>query len=277
MVILSVSKEHITYGYVTQIVPFRKLAEVTGRYNYSASVFKGGHRLGSNVESLGNVMIYDFDDGVISLDEMESFLWENGVSAMLATSKSHQKEKNGLRACDRFRLFLPMHRRLKIAKDDYSLFYCFVAELFDIADAIDSACKDASRFYYPNPNQEVRLIETGSILDAEVLEKNFRVYAAALRKAATPKSTVSYQKKHGTSMKTNEVSGDTIVELRNGEQRQLREFDYLAGNETVPCRCISPAHEDRNPSAFIGRSNRGGGLQVKCVSCGYMAFMASEG
>ena len=75
------------------------------------------------------------------------------------------------------------------------------------------------------------------------------------------------------SYKENEVSPDTEIECAYGVIYPLSHFEYLSENETVPCRCINPAHEDRNPSAFVGRSKSSGRLMVKCSGCGALYFM----
>lgn len=278
MITLSVSEHDITKGYKSWVVPFSRVGEVTAKYNYSAATFKNGYRDGDHVAALGSVMIYDFDDGVITIDEVADFLLNNKISAIIATSKSHQKEKNGKPPCDRFRLFVPFDRRIKINHSDYSDFYMYMAKFLRIDDKIDVACKDRSRFYYPNHSQVVRYLNTGMVLDADVFERNFELFkhktAKQQPKKANPPKKQKQQQQMG--LKNNEIPRDTQIELKGGEIKYLYEFEYLTGNETVPCRCVNPAHEDKNPSAFVGRSKTGKGLQIACKGCGNTVYAPKD-
>ncbi len=277
MINLSISND-ITKGYANVIAPLRKLADYTKQYNYSSSAYENNYRKGDNVYSLGNCLIYDFDDGEVTVDEIVEYLTDNKVSSVVATSKSHQIAKNDKPACDRFRLFVPLNKTLTITKDEYSLFYMFVARVLNIDDLLDGACKDVARFYYPNNRQEVHMIETGYILDTNILQQNFALHNEKIKedlKKPNPKPAIA-NNCSSTGLKSNEVPRDTVIELKYGEVTTLAELDYLQGDQTVPCRCINPSHEDRNPSAFVGRSRTGGALQVTCRSCGYTAYMGKE-
>lgn len=278
MVIINVSS-HITENYKTHYIPWLSLYKWTKRYNYSSTIFTNGYRHKSKVKSLGNIVIYDFDDGKVSINEVAGFLFNNKITGAIFTTKSHQKEKGNKPACDRFRLLIPLSRQLKVSIDDYSLFYDFLAKILKIEDKIDKACKDPARMYYPNPNQEETYINTGYIFDAGVLEVSFKRYKAAKdnerkEQQANNIKQYRYNRQKSGKLAKNEVPADTEVELKGGELRLLKDFEYLQGDERVTCRCINPSHEDRHPSAFIGRANnKDNSLMITCRGCGQTYFM----
>lgn len=276
MIELSVS-DNLTYGFKRCVVPFLSIGDYIKKYCYSASTYHNGHRHKDNIASLGNVLIYDFDDGKIPLLSMKKFMENNQVTSAIFTTKSHQKEKNGKPAVDRYRLFVPFSKPFTISIDLYSNFFMYVAELLNIKDAIDTACKNPSRSFYPNPNQAEIYIEQGRIFDTDFFEAQFLKYNKKHNmqvKKEIKDNTYSKEQTYSTkSYKENEVSPDTEIECAHGVVYPLSHFEYLSENDTVPCRCINPAHVDRNPSAFVGRSKGSGRLMVKCSSCGAIYFM----
>lgn len=277
MIELSVS-DNLTYGFKKYNIPFLSIGDYIKKYCYSASTYHNGHRHKDNIESLGNVLIYDFDDGKIPLLSMKKFMENNKVTSAIFTTKSHQIEKNGKPAVDRYRLFVPFSKPFTISVDAYSDFLMYIAEILNIQCAIDTACKNPSRSFYPNPNQAAIYIEQGRIFDTDFFEAQFLKYNKKHNVQVKKDNQEISAKKAGTyisskTYKENEVSPDTEIECAHGVVYPLSHFEYLSENETLPCRCINPAHEDRNPSAFVGRSNSSGRLMVKCSSCGATYFM----
>jgi len=64
---------------------------------------------------------------------------------LIATTKSHQKDKNGL-TCDRFRIVFITDRTIKLESEMYSR---FMANVYDsLGVPADESCKDSSRMYY---------------------------------------------------------------------------------------------------------------------------------
>lgn len=272
MVELNISNE-LTFGFQKYNIPFTSIGKYIKKYCYSACSFKSGHRNKENIESLGNLLIYDFDDGAVTVDEMRKYLENNKLTSAIFTTKSHRIEKNGKPAVDRYRLFIPFSRNIEVSVYDYSDFFMYVAKLLNIDDLIDTACKNPSRSFYPNPKQEEYYIDGGRIFDTDFLQNNFKKYSEKNIDKKTPiKNTPKKEIRHAGEVKENEVSPDKEV-IVYGKRMRLGDFTYLNQNETVQCRCISPYHEDKNPSAFIGRSNKSGSLMVKCSSCGAVYFM----
>jgi len=109
--------------------------------NWSAGTFKDGIRRISNWIS-SDILALDIDSGCTIEEAKEKF---KGYKAIFATTKSHQKEKNGI-ICDRFRVLLPLELTIT-SESDYRATW-FAA--FKLWPFIDEACKDPSRFFYPS-------------------------------------------------------------------------------------------------------------------------------
>ena len=295
MITLSISKD-ITAGYTEMYVPFERLASITSKFNYSPSSYREGYRKQDNVINLGNTLMFDFDDGSISIDEMvgflndngvtaflsttksQGFLNDNGVTAFLSTTKSHNKDKHG-KVCERYRVIVPLSGKINLPVDKFGDFYMFVARVLQFSEHLDKVCRDSARFFYSNPAQEVYLIKTGYVLDTEILIKNFKIYMEnnqqEEKKEEIKKTAAQYEnkKKDSDRLCKNEVSPDTLVEVKGGAAKPLSSFAYLQVGDSVPCRCLNPNHEDKHPSAFISRSKHEiGGLKVQCSGCGYTVY-----
>ena len=147
---ISVSmSSHITEGFEEITGKWTDLHYIpSGSKNYSAHSFKDGYRNAENAIPGFNTIILDIDDGV-DIKTAQAIL--EGQKYMIATTKSHQIEKNG-KTVDRYRIFLPMKHTLKLNAEDFKKFMTNVMEGFPIE--VDQACKDISRFYYPSPGCE---------------------------------------------------------------------------------------------------------------------------
>ena len=140
---ISISKD-ITKGFKKKVVPFEILHEVVcnNGFNYSAGTFKGGHRNRANYEKKQNLVIIDVDENMKL--ETAKLMFSNH-KCMIATTKSHQKEKNDV-ICDRFRIIFVTDRTIKLESEMYSE---FMQNLYDsLGVPADTSCKDSSRFYY---------------------------------------------------------------------------------------------------------------------------------
>jgi hypothetical protein len=109
---------------------------------YSAHCFKDGYRKKDNAISGTNLLILDIDDGATI--EMAKLLFEE-YTYLIATTKSHLKDKNGVVA-ERFRIVLPMQNTYDLDSEQYSKFMANIME--DLPIEVDRACKDSARFYY---------------------------------------------------------------------------------------------------------------------------------
>lgn len=132
-----------------EIESLHELSEVITKTNWSCGIFKDDHR---NIENFisSDFMALDIDDGV-SIEEAARRLKD--YSHIIAPSRNHKKEKNGLIA-DRFRAVVVLDKKID-NKNDYYTTYQKLLELFPEAD---TACKDPSRLFYPS--KEVYNVKT---------------------------------------------------------------------------------------------------------------------
>jgi len=142
---ISISKD-LTKGYQSKRVPFEIIHEVMGNpdYCYSMTDFKGGHRNKKNALKGQVLLPFDIDDG---LKLQTAQLMFSNYKCMTITTKSHQKDKNGI-VVDRFRLIFIMDRKLDLSPDDYAKFVKNSADRLGIGTIIDQAATDVSRGFY---------------------------------------------------------------------------------------------------------------------------------
>ena len=142
---ISISND-LTKGYKSKRVPFEVIHEVMGnpKYCYSMTKFSGGHRNKKNAERGQVLLPFDIDDGLKLTTAQKMF---SNYKCMTITTKSHQKDKNGL-TVDRFRLVFIMDRKLDLSPDDYARFIKNSAERLGIGSIIDQAATDVSRGFF---------------------------------------------------------------------------------------------------------------------------------
>lgn len=115
---------------------------------WSPCIWEDGVR-GKRNFLLSEYLALDFDDGKWSLMDALTWTMDHGYKAIIATTKSHQKEKvsaSGVRspAVDRFRMILPFDREIESLDEfEYNM-----AEVMKITPT-DVSCKDGGRFYFP--------------------------------------------------------------------------------------------------------------------------------
>lgn len=118
------------------------LAAIISDKSWAPGIFSTRKRTISNLARI-ELLVLDVDDGCTLVEALEHF---KDFKHIIATSRSHQKEKNGV-VCDRFRVVLFLDSQLDKDQD-------FKAT-WDTAHKrwpfIDRACKDSSRFFYPSP------------------------------------------------------------------------------------------------------------------------------
>jgi hypothetical protein len=134
------------------------LAAILSSECWSPGYFSERKRLIRNLIGI-NLLVLDVDAGCSLADACETF---KPYKHIIATSRSHQKEKNGV-VCDRFRVVLFLSESL--SKDsDFKATWSRAAKLWPF---IDSACKDSSRFFYPSPNI-ISINRTGRAFDVSI-------------------------------------------------------------------------------------------------------------
>ncbi len=115
------------------------LAQLITLTNWAPGVFKTNYRNLTNFEST-DVLALDIDKGC-TLEEAQKLFAD--YECVIATTRSHQKEKNGV-TCDRFRVVLKLEYPITNA-NTYTSTYLSVAVLFPF---VDLACADASRQFF---------------------------------------------------------------------------------------------------------------------------------
>lgn len=99
-----------------------------------------------------NVLALDVDGGCTINEACNIF---QQYQVLIATTRNHQVAKGDAPACDRFRILIPLERTITSDADFKATWY----EAQRLCPAIDPACKDASRFYYPS--KEIVMARTG--------------------------------------------------------------------------------------------------------------------
>lgn len=124
---------------------------------YSAGVFTDGKAKDDNwQQGKQTLLILDIDDG-LSLDRAKDIFSE--YKAVIITSKSHGKDKNGL-VCDRYRVIIQLSKPIDCTKEEYkdtmSFIMCYKYTF------IDKQCKDPSRIYFGYTDENTEVIYTQS-------------------------------------------------------------------------------------------------------------------
>ncbi len=122
------------------------------RWPWSPAAFKGNRR--ANANFLGEdvpALDVDNDDGrpPLTLEAAGELLHAAGLLAAVLTTKSHQKDKHGDgRHVDRFRVVLPLARRI-CTEAEHRATWATANTL--LGGAADAATADPGRFYYAAP------------------------------------------------------------------------------------------------------------------------------
>lgn len=129
--------------------------------NWCPATFKDpkGRRHRDNFESI-NLLVFDIDSS-LTITQATDILTQEGFEYLLGTSKSHQIEKNGQPACDRFRIVIPLAEEI-MDEDTYKSTWQYYADKY-FPDA-DPQCKDVPRFYYPCKE----IVSEGAGIEAEI-------------------------------------------------------------------------------------------------------------
>jgi hypothetical protein len=83
-------------------------------------------------------------DGSCSISAAISIFENSGLRFAIATTRNHQKPKNGGEPRDRFRVLIPLEQPIS-GIESHELVYGYLHDKFRF---VDQACKDASRLYY---------------------------------------------------------------------------------------------------------------------------------
>lgn len=136
--IISLIKDNV---YCTQVtVDESTLETILLTQSWCPTTFEGDYRLKKNLIQT-DIIALDIDDG-LSLPEAKKLFRD--YKHIIATSRNHRKYKNGKNR-DRFRVVLFLTEPIT----DNPTFKATWNALAEICPALDRACSDSSRFYYP--------------------------------------------------------------------------------------------------------------------------------
>ena len=152
--------------YNTSLENFENVLKSNGRY--SPFIYNENYRKESNtILNKTNCIMLDFDDG-ITLEKAKKLF--DTYNVIIATTKSHQKEKNGI-ICDRFRVILPTDYFEDITIDEYKQ----MMSLLILRYGSDNATKDVARYYYAYLESEI-FINYGVNFDIKLLLKQSKMF-----------------------------------------------------------------------------------------------------
>lgn len=148
-------------GFLNWRIPLEEFDRVCRDFggSYSPCHYENGYRLDSEakVGSVNSIML-DFDDGLTLADAAYMFGDYEGV---IATTKSHQKDKNGT-VCDRFRVILPTDSPITLNASEYKDLMVQVMKKYPQAD---KSCKNISRFYFMTKDSKVIRLQGDKLFD----------------------------------------------------------------------------------------------------------------
>ena len=116
--------------------------------------------------------------------------------------------------------------------------------------------KDTARFFFSVPDCECYFNKDGKILNWELYNKKEEDYKNA-RSVHNEHTEQKWQKKN--------VIGNIQIIQKGGEVKNFSDFNYLQGDKRQIVHC--PFHDDKNPSAFIKRSEKSGNIYLNCSAC----------
>jgi len=234
---------------------------VSQQYEYSSGLFLNDKR--NKMSDYGvSMIILDFDDGMTLAEAIKFF---SPYIALIVTTKSHQKNKNG-KVLDRFRVFIALNSYF-IDMQYYSTLMRSLTRLL----GADTACTDPSRYYSPNPEQIVHYINGTKYFDIKKFDAYMNKSEIVHSKRAVPyKTNRSLEKELGKRFDLGSLLDVGITFYQSGQKQQatLRELinRHVIENTPLACHCfLNIEHEDKKPSCFIHFNAHN--IYAKCVAC----------
>lgn len=148
----------------------KHLAKYTTENDWSPGFFHvneiGNNRNTEYFEG-ANVLGLDVDSGCTLSDALEIF---KDYKHIIATSKSHQIEKNGF-ICDRFRVILFPETSITSSDEMTET----LTNLMEEYPFFDSQCKDSARFFWRSV-ETISINETGKLIKVKFPQKKIKAY-----------------------------------------------------------------------------------------------------
>ena len=118
-----------------------------------------GHRGLDHFISGQNMIAFDIDEGM-TIEEAKDVL--QNYTYLIYTTRSHQKEKNGV-IVDRFRILMPTKTKFYVTPEQHKGMYENLSVILKIP-TYDVATRNVSRLWFTNPEAEV-FINEGDLID----------------------------------------------------------------------------------------------------------------
>lgn len=148
--------------FINQEIVFNELHEIiTKGHSYCACKLKNNEREDNNFDGNVDFLILDIDEGCTLEQAIELF---KPYKFLLVTTKSHQKEKNGV-VCDRFRIFLPLDNIIHIREHMEQLYIDAIRKY----PFIDEKCKNVSRLFYASPADALVYRNEGKLHSSKII------------------------------------------------------------------------------------------------------------
>jgi len=122
-----------------------------------------GHRKKEYVIPGQNCIAWDLDEGMTLKEAKETL---KDYVYLMYTTKSHQKDKNGI-ICDRFRILMPTKTVFYVNPEEHKGLYENLSVVLNIP-SYDVATKNQGRLWYVNPDCEIHKNENGILLDVRM-------------------------------------------------------------------------------------------------------------
>lgn len=119
-----------------------------------------GHRKKEYVIPGQNMLGLDIDEGMTISEAQEAL---SMYQYILYTTKSHQKEKNGI-VCDRFRIIIPTKTTFYVNPEQHKGLYENITNVIGIP-SYDIATRNQGRLWFTNPDAIVTTKREGDLLD----------------------------------------------------------------------------------------------------------------
>jgi len=119
-----------------------------------------GHRKKEYVIPGQNMIAWDIDEGMSIVDiqmVLKQYIY------ILYTTKSHQKEKNGI-ICDRFRVIMPTKTMFYVNPEEHKGLYENLSNVLNIP-SYDVATRNQGRLWFTSPGAKVYIEPDGELLD----------------------------------------------------------------------------------------------------------------
>lgn len=155
------TKVHDIYAPFPSTTPLEDIAHTICEWSWSPITFQEGYRHGDNFQH-ARFAVFDIDnDEEHTLSLEDALVFFKDYRHIIATSRSHQIEKNKL-ITDRYRVIIPFDRDVQ----DAEVYSTIMLSLRKQWPFIDRRCVDTARFFFPCTDI-IAINEEGQMIEAD--------------------------------------------------------------------------------------------------------------